>query len=670
MNFLRVKKINKHNNMKLIYVYYYQKQENQKILIYKKQSKSNLGEIWSGYLEYLRAEGFCQQLIQQKQQQINKGKGKISENDINWNETDNDLLLKELQNTELHFKAKLNQDKNAINFTFSNGFSNTGCLGLEQITQCKILPIPQFKNRQVLSIACGDHHTIVLVKAFSLQHLYQPNYQQVSPNFDSCCEVFGWGQNTCGQITGDSNYNTYMIFLFLFLYIYFFLRIIDKPLLIAEFSGKQICCVGAYKASSIAVDINGNVYEWGKYKYNQIDNSNIEMTFVLKKNIISVFKGNSFYVAQDNKNQAYLWGNLKNIQVKKDKYDQINIDKIQSISAGSDHIIVSDLEGNVFFFVFGMGDNSKGQLSLSQNVQFSKQFQQLNQLKGYNIQKVQAYQNLSMFISKQGELLYTGEYQSGSKKKNIQNKNKKKQKKLLNLQRKQNSKKKIQKLQIFLMLKILFVQQLKMDKHMYGKLIFQQNLKNIKIQILNHLEELKWDKDFLYLLKVFLMQTFVLSNQKIIQNQKHIPLLIYIFNFVIIMDLGDQNLFIQQDFNQCQQIIIILVNRIKRKLLNNLVNQLNQNIIKIKFIQMKLMEIIFYNFQLNRIKMIYRYMNYKYNVKIQENISFQYFQMKNFYLICLLCQIFQLQLKKKIIKKYKLKMNRRKLMNNQKNKKR
>lgn len=36
-----------------------------------------------------------------------KGKDWQSEMDYNWTETENDLLLKELEETELHFKVKL-----------------------------------------------------------------------------------------------------------------------------------------------------------------------------------------------------------------------------------------------------------------------------------------------------------------------------------------------------------------------------------------------------------------------------------------------------------------------------------------------------------------------------------------------------------------------------------
>lgn len=60
-------------------------------------------------------------------------------------------------------------------------------------------------------------------------------------------EVFGWGENTCGQILGDSNFKT----------------IIDRPVIVKQFTGKGIVGVSAWKATSLAFDNNGNVYEWG-----------------------------------------------------------------------------------------------------------------------------------------------------------------------------------------------------------------------------------------------------------------------------------------------------------------------------------------------------------------------------------------------------------------------
>lgn len=39
--------------------------------------------------------------------------------------------------------------------------------------------------------------------------------------------------------------------------------------------------MGAYRASSIAVDLNGAIYEWGANKFNKSESSSIEQTFNL-----------------------------------------------------------------------------------------------------------------------------------------------------------------------------------------------------------------------------------------------------------------------------------------------------------------------------------------------------------------------------------------------------
>lgn len=90
------------------------------------------------------------------------------------------MLLKELQDTELLFKVKLSAEKRVAAFLYTSGFSNTGCLGLESLSSAKIAVLPTLRNRQVLSLACGDHHTLALVKAMPSSLLFQPNYSAIS----------------------------------------------------------------------------------------------------------------------------------------------------------------------------------------------------------------------------------------------------------------------------------------------------------------------------------------------------------------------------------------------------------------------------------------------------------------------------------------------------------
>lgn len=62
----------------------------------------------------------------------------------------------------------------------------------------------------------------------------------------------------------------------------FLSRLVEKPLLLNFFSGKAVYIVGAHKASSLAIDASGAVYEWGSSKYNvKNDSTDIEKTYAV-----------------------------------------------------------------------------------------------------------------------------------------------------------------------------------------------------------------------------------------------------------------------------------------------------------------------------------------------------------------------------------------------------
>ncbi len=89
---------------------------------------------------------------------------------------------------------------------------------------------------------------MALVSACSCANVYSPNYAcQGKFECNGGTEVFGWGENSGGQITGDLE----------------FLPFIDSPHLVRQFSNKNIVGVTAKKRSSLAFDYNGNIYEWG-----------------------------------------------------------------------------------------------------------------------------------------------------------------------------------------------------------------------------------------------------------------------------------------------------------------------------------------------------------------------------------------------------------------------
>jgi len=101
--------------------------------------------------------------------------------------------------------------------------------------------IPELRNRKVLSIACGEHHTLALVEGglYNLNEVTDPKNKE-----KSYCPVdlFGWGENTCGQVMG---YET--------------TQVVSRPTVIRYFFGKEIKGIHANRASSICYDSQGNV---------------------------------------------------------------------------------------------------------------------------------------------------------------------------------------------------------------------------------------------------------------------------------------------------------------------------------------------------------------------------------------------------------------------------
>ena len=140
---------------------------------------------------------------------------------------------------------------------------SSGLLGLGKNDPSKIHNkasikiLPEFKNRKVLQVACGDHHTLVLVQG-SIFNLYDVskvltrwsniinvNIEKKSDHIngrDETNDVFGWGENTCGQITGNSS-----------------LGFVEKPTIIKKFIGKNIKGIAACRASSMCYDDSGVV---------------------------------------------------------------------------------------------------------------------------------------------------------------------------------------------------------------------------------------------------------------------------------------------------------------------------------------------------------------------------------------------------------------------------
>ena len=60
--------------------------------------------------------------------------------------------------------------------------------------------LPELNNRRVISVACGDFHTLAVVHGY-LPHANLKSLFSLADNFTGY-DVFGWGENGCGQICG------------------------------------------------------------------------------------------------------------------------------------------------------------------------------------------------------------------------------------------------------------------------------------------------------------------------------------------------------------------------------------------------------------------------------------------------------------------------------------
>jgi hypothetical protein len=181
-------------------------------------------------------------------------------------------------------------------------------------------------NRKILSISCGDNHTIALVAAMQ-------NCEQVivDGNGDPCIvDVLGWGENSLGQVTGKTEVSRY-----------------SQPVVLSEFVGKKIINVGCYKATSCAIELGGAIYEWGGIESNPI-------TLVHRiDEAQEIHHGNNFTIVKTI-NKVYFWGEIRNKArniISEREPTLISGDSnIVSVSVGFDHVLAKDCKGYVEIF--------------------------------------------------------------------------------------------------------------------------------------------------------------------------------------------------------------------------------------------------------------------------------------------------------------------------------
>lgn len=166
------------------------------------------------------------------------------------------------------YQLKINKEKSGnLDFALT---ANIGGGGLKTLFE--------FRNRKVLNIACGDHHTIALVECaytnlYELKSRKKP--QEADPyGGDTYGQplVFGWGENTLGQVLGHTEIEN-----------------VERPTLIPSLIGKKIACIAASRAASACAEKTGEVYEWG------FNRNGIEKSATLKV-ILAHYLNNSLLV--------------------------------------------------------------------------------------------------------------------------------------------------------------------------------------------------------------------------------------------------------------------------------------------------------------------------------------------------------------------------------------
>ena len=143
------------------------------------QSQLELSQLWEGYSDYLKAQSIIADIQTEENLNLQKKYAKLSFDDLSsWNDSDIDTLIKTLDDIGLHYLIKLSKDSYTTNTVYVTGMNmSSGLLGLGKNDPSKIHNkasiklLPEFKNRKILQVACGDHHTLVLVQG-SIFNLY------------------------------------------------------------------------------------------------------------------------------------------------------------------------------------------------------------------------------------------------------------------------------------------------------------------------------------------------------------------------------------------------------------------------------------------------------------------------------------------------------------------
>lgn len=181
------------------------------------------------------------------------------------------------------------------------------------------MQIDTLLNRKVLSIACGDAHSVALVVGMG-------SYDEKIVNRDGVeylCDVMAWGDNNLGQVSGDITVDKYPV-----------------PVVLPQFVGKKILHVSCYRSKSCAVEQGGNIYEWGGAE----DSCNIKVVQKVDE-ALEMHYGTGFSIVRTI-DKVFFWGELKgksrNIMNERKPFLISGDTDVKAVSVGADHVLMSD----------------------------------------------------------------------------------------------------------------------------------------------------------------------------------------------------------------------------------------------------------------------------------------------------------------------------------------
>ena len=191
-----------------------------------------------------------------------------------------------------------------------------------------------------------DGKTIVQVSAGS--------YHNVALSSDG--KLYAWGNNSDGQL-GDGTINNRNV-----------------PVAVkttgTDMDGKTIVQVSAGDEHTIALDAEGNIYEWGTVRGSYSRNTtpqlfNVVGTVIANKIITKVVAGSHYSVAITSDGTVYAWGNNSNFGINSKIPVKLDFSgkNIESISLGNSHALAIASDGTVYAW----GNNVDGQLGNGTN---------------------------------------------------------------------------------------------------------------------------------------------------------------------------------------------------------------------------------------------------------------------------------------------------------------